>query len=471
MRPVVGAVLFLSIRTAFAFMHASVKPVLVQEQQRVEPSGCNERALAAFPDQHMVRRVHRRQWQSRVETADTTSLLEAKVLSNFCNVWLAKHADLDHSIASSPASAPRVEPSGWPRPLQRPAPRAVLSCSATSEDPALSEAQLDGWRAFRRQLMEGGCPRRDARAMPLFDGADGEAWAHELPHLERGCLLVCEPGTRFNSREHEPLEHSVLLLIEHGPCGSVAIALNQQPLGTRGGGGAPSYHADTRLGGTDGDDGGIWLLAIEGAPRDGPSVASAAHASDHGLDHTSERRPPAAAEEADRLLPGLWLRRLRAHQAPRTDSMSPPLHFFYAGHYEWEAGELQDEVEAGVWRCVAASTAALTEVLLDEHAALELKHRAVLQWVDGKCGTCEESAAQHAEDRLAEEEEEWAAVVESWSKPAGGSEGQAKRQGGGDDTCPAMVNDTKYANSSESARLRVMRRREGRDGDHGMDHD
>ena len=131
MSHLVGALLLLSLSTTCGFLQSFIAPVLkvrsveknalVTELQRGDPSGSWRRALAAFPDQHMARRVEERYFLSREEatTGSSESQLEATVLANFCKVWLAKHSVDDGSQAPSRSDAtsfPRVERPVWPRP-------------------------------------------------------------------------------------------------------------------------------------------------------------------------------------------------------------------------------------------------------------------------------------------------------------------------------------------------------------------
>ena len=80
--------------------------VMVRALQMGDPDGAFRRALASFPDQDMVQRImdkfyveggkdehekfkHLPMWSLNPQQA----LLEATIVANYCEVWLAKHED------------------------------------------------------------------------------------------------------------------------------------------------------------------------------------------------------------------------------------------------------------------------------------------------------------------------------------------------------------------------------------------
>lgn len=80
--------------------------VLVRELQNGDPEGSMRRALASFPDQGMAQRIMdkyyieggkdvKKPYKNLPMWTDTPSqhLLEACILANYCEVWLAKHND------------------------------------------------------------------------------------------------------------------------------------------------------------------------------------------------------------------------------------------------------------------------------------------------------------------------------------------------------------------------------------------
>ena len=80
--------------------------ILVRELQKGDPEGIWRRAMAAFPDQDMVGRLMDKYFIEGGKSADTPfkpipmwtitpqqQLVEATVVANFCEIWLAKHND------------------------------------------------------------------------------------------------------------------------------------------------------------------------------------------------------------------------------------------------------------------------------------------------------------------------------------------------------------------------------------------
>jgi len=80
--------------------------VLIRELQQGDPKGIWRRALAAFPDQDMVGRLMDKYFIEGGKSDDTPfksipmwtitapqQLVEATVVANFCEIWLAKHND------------------------------------------------------------------------------------------------------------------------------------------------------------------------------------------------------------------------------------------------------------------------------------------------------------------------------------------------------------------------------------------
>ena len=125
--------------------------------------------------------------------------------------------------------------------LLRRAPRApplVLQAPVGDED----------WRAFRAKLvresrepLQSGEPlqaedpssrvsRGSEESTPdPRDPADPHQtptfWAHQLAGVERGCVLVTRPNVLFVGRPM--LQKSVILILEHGPGGTIGLALNR----------------------------------------------------------------------------------------------------------------------------------------------------------------------------------------------------------------------------------------------------
>ena len=264
-----------------------------------------------------------------------------------------------------------------PLPASAPSRHALLVCSASSDQPALTADVLeDGWRSMRRRMVEG--VGRGDQCVPSLPDAladDGAVWAHPITHLEKGCILVCAPHVSFRNPEGASLlERSVLILLEHSKeHGALAIALNRPTENELG----DVLERDSlkrafashplHLGGTSSIDGdgrsNVWMLAAtRGRTR-------------------QEHEEFAGADGAEALLPGLWLGTAfgAAKRVETGDSPSSSFHF-YAGAFVWEAGDLEAEIEAGAWYAASASSAALKEYMLGDVATPEAKYQAALGW-------------------------------------------------------------------------------------------
>ena len=244
--------------------------------------------------------------------------------------------------------------------------------------PLLTKHELeDGWRSFRHKLIT------DGTFVPTttqaVDAADG-GWVHRLHAPEAGCILLPKPNVLFTKAPL--LDRSVLLLLQHDEHGSLAIALNRP---TDGALGDVLEHDDLcaafgahplHLGGTAADAEGaaseaqskanVWMLAeTEGATR-------------------REHEECAGSDDAEQLLPGLWLasalgaaRRVNAGLTPRDKF------HFYAGAFVWGPGELEEEFdEARAWSAVAASAPMISSMMLGGDLEPETKYQAALAWLE-----------------------------------------------------------------------------------------
>lgn len=457
-----------SVSEAFSRASGTSNSALVEALQRGDRYGSWRRACAAFPDQHMARRVvesflidaaPRPRIASPMAPSRRATPLEALVLSNFCEIWMRKHAGNGSRAASQPLNIRSSARRSSPRP------RAILTCSATSEL-ALSGSQLESWRSFRRRLVAAKDHADGDNSSP-----NGDSWAHAISHLERGCLLICERGMKFYAEADGALERSVLLLTEHGQHGSIAFALNRPPPPSltqpppesgRPHGCTLNAASSLQLGGSDGD-GCVWMVATR-LPRGGDGVPPVLEGSTmDDLERfqmtTSGILKGSTLDELVPVIPGLWLRRYTASGAWRhshhqtaapahTHAASPPLPLptYYSGHYTWGPGELEEELGGGVWRCAAASAAAIAEVLLNASATPDAKHEAALRWV----------AAEPSYEESSEDEDELAARVEAMATARNGAVEGGPREVTGK-AAAKEEEEVKYTSEGEVARLRVVR--------------
>ena len=244
--------------------------------------------------------------------------------------------------------------------------------------PLLTKHELeDGWRSFRHKL------NTDGTFVPTttqaVDAADG-GWVHRLHAPEAGCILLPKPNVLFTKAPL--LDRSVLLLLQHDEHGSLAIALNL-PDGRRArrrararrsvrciwcASAPPWWHRRRRRGRRE-------RGAVQGQRLDARGDGGATR---------REHEECAGSDDAEQLLPGLWLasalgaaRRVNAGLTPRDKF------HFYAGAFVWGPGELEEEFdEARAWSAVAASAPMISSMMLGGDLEPETKYQAALAWLE-----------------------------------------------------------------------------------------
>ena len=157
--------------------------------------------------------------------------------------------------------------------------RAALRCHAGADE--LPEPDLSAWRTIRHQL---------SRSWEGDATGGDEGWAHTVPSPEPGCVLLAKPNVRFVNDPAKML--SVVLVLSHSEgAGTVGLALNR-----------PTDHKLRRV-----LDGGAILEAFGDRPihLGGTSLEGNGTSSASRLYMLTSRRPAAADELAQEVLPGL----------------------------------------------------------------------------------------------------------------------------------------------------------------------
>ena len=197
--------------------------------------------------------------------------------------------------------------------------RAALRCQASADE--LPEPDLSAWRTIRHQL---------SRSWEGDATGGDEGWAHTVPSPEPGCVMLAKPNVRFVNDPAKML--SVVLVLSHSEgAGTVGLALNR-----------PTDHKLRRV-----LDGGAILEAFGDRPihLGGTSLEGNGPSSASRLYMLTSRRPPAADELAQEVLPGLYLASgsLAADAVVRGEASADEYEFF-AGFFAWGPGELEAEV-------------------------------------------------------------------------------------------------------------------------------
>lgn len=204
----------------------------------------------------------------------------------------------------------------------------------------LAGADTD-WREFRARLVASESARASPASHPSSSTAgsslsssslldDSGEWAHPLPAPEKGGLLLAHPLMFHSSQKY--FHKSVIFLFEHGPEGSAGLILNLPTVHTIGSLGAaagqmvPEFKDNVlHLGGDVGDN-TIHML--------------------HNC---------AILEDSLEVMPGMYMGGYEAAtQAVRNGQVEPSSFKWFTKYSGWGPGQLQREVDAGVWFTAAA---------------------------------------------------------------------------------------------------------------------
>ena len=239
-----------------------------------------------------------------------------------------------------------------------------ISMSAgTDDDELLTPKQLSMWRKVRSQLVAS-----EGEAVPAAPCEDEEVdlWSsHHIASPEIGCLLVARPNVEFTGQPM--LQRSVVLLLEHSAHGSVGIMLNR-PTETVLRDVSDSLESDLS------DAFERRPLHVGGSSFEGPAnvwlLASLRECD--GFD---------AEAEARQLVPGLWLAPAdEAAQRVKSGRASADRFHFFAGSLVWDAGQLEEEIEAGAWATLSVPAPILSTHMLGGELSAEAKYGAALGW-------------------------------------------------------------------------------------------
>lgn len=187
------------------------------------------------------------------------------------------------------------------------------------------------WRSFRARLVQ-----TEQTTTPAGEPSTKE-WAHEVPFVEAGCLLIASP-------EHFVGEHScsffansvVLVLTHHSDKGTVGVILNRP---------VAAAVSEPRLRG-----------AVSAAPA--PLYLGGPVALDSLLALHNDASIPGAGQVVDGVATSgvaEVLSRIERGQM-NVDSCR-----FFCGYSGWSPGQLQEEVDSGVWYTCASCTELVTE--------------------------------------------------------------------------------------------------------------
>mmetsp|Transcript_44413 Transcript_44413/g.109031 ORF Transcript_44413/g.109031 Transcript_44413/m.109031 type:complete len:302 (-) Transcript_44413:245-1150(-) len=265
--------------------------------------------------------------------------------------FVAATQPLPISLRSTASRSPRHHTLPAPLCLPR-CPRSTLTCLAEGgqpggEQPDQTPSIDEDWRSFRARLVageaaseseetraarEGGAESQEARS-PLL-GQKKERWAHEVSAIERGCLLVASPSS-FNDAQSYFAE-TVIFLVEHNESGTIGVVLNR-----------PISYALKELGLSGQAANEIVEAFPDSAMYSGGPVAPEAVMVMHN---------ESSFDDAIDIIPGVRVGGIEsAIRRVKDDKVDPQKLRFFCGYSGWYPGQLQGEVDRGLWFVAASS--------------------------------------------------------------------------------------------------------------------
>ena len=221
---------------------------------------------------------------------------------------------------------------------------------------AVLQQRLQDWRTFRARLVQSEARERShaadrapgaSPAAAAGDATLNEArWVHPVGMLESGCVLVASPEHFQNDQQY--FANTVILVLEHGRNGSTGVVLNRRASGRLSALQALQHtplvqsFADSPLflGGPVGLDS---LLVLHGEGK--------------LVQEKSEEGRLGDASAYEIIAGGVYCGGLEqlTQLANARLLARPEAVRFCCGYCGWGPGQLQDEVDAGVWYLASAS--------------------------------------------------------------------------------------------------------------------
>lgn len=223
--------------------------------------------------------------------------------------------------------------------------RSQTSC--TRKRTICSSIHQDDWRTYRARLVAGNSFANQSINSPNFRVllnenkllAEEPFWAHPIGTIERGCLLI-STSTAPHLLNNEFAWQLVIFLAHYDPQqGAVGYTLNR-PSSLKMGR-LPGISPDSELKNRVFEQNRIYCGGLH--QQEIISVI-------HGIE---------SIEKSQEIIPGIYVGGHEAASAAILDGKCKSSSFkFFSGFYEWEAGQVEQEIEQGVWH-VAASCRSL----------------------------------------------------------------------------------------------------------------
>jgi len=182
-------------------------------------------------------------------------------------------------------------------------------------------------------------------------------WAHALPGPEKGCLLIANESLFVGTQAY--FNEAVIFIVQHDEAGSMGIILNRPTQYT--------MSQVTEKAGPFGDN-PVYF---------GGDVGDGAVSIVHGN---------ADVKDSLEIRPGLYLGGMESAAQLVEDGQGDAQEFkFFARYAGWGPGQLQSEVERGVWYCAAAARELVLKPVIQLPKPL---WREVLELMGGEYAEC-----------------------------------------------------------------------------------
>jgi len=202
--------------------------------------------------------------------------------------------------------------------------------NSSCPDKLPAAVQGEDWRDFRAKLVASTRAADQGNSVES-NGEKWGAWAHEVPNLEQGMLLVAHPHMFTSSQEY--FHQAVILIYRHDNYGTAGLLLNR-PAQIHVG---PQPGEDSEKRGTEFDGLPLYLGGDVGQKN-------IFFLSPHQLDGAREVMQGVYIDGVDEARQGI-----RAGRFDRQDFKC------IVGYCGWAPGQLDREVKSGVWFTAAAS--------------------------------------------------------------------------------------------------------------------
>lgn len=214
-------------------------------------------------------------------------------------------------------TAPKLAPYRHPSLLKRSSVCNVRAQQSPDQTPN------SDWRSFRAKLVQAETNKKRAKT---------EEWAHEVSFVEAGCLLIASPEHFVGEHACSFFANSVVLVLSHGRReGTIGVILNR-PVG--------QAVSEPRL-----------RAALDGTPV--PLYLGGPVALDSLLAVHDQEKLPGAMRVVDGIATsgvGEVLKRVEGGNMGRERCR------LFCGYSGWAGGQLQQEIDEGVWYTCACCT-------------------------------------------------------------------------------------------------------------------